>query len=94
MYRPISPITRPLLWSIMNESDVRMVSRNEYYHQIRNKDSRIYLGCTSSDSASSSIANRVPKVYKLLQTVQEESHGSITLLKSVNPTEFSLTNGN
>ena len=24
----------------------------------------------------------------MLQTVQEESHGSITLLKSVNPTEF------
>ncbi|KGR14399.1 hypothetical protein MG5_01136 [Candida albicans P57072] len=76
--------------SIMNESDVRMVSRNEYYHQIRNKDSRIYLGCTSSDSASSNIANNkgFQKVYKLLQTVQEESHGSITLLKSVNPTEF------
>ena len=74
----------------MNESDVRMVSRNEYYHQIRNKDSRIYLGCTSSDSASSNIANNkgFQKVYKLLQTVQEESHGSITLLKSVNPTEF------
>lgn len=76
--------------SIMNESDVRMVSRNEYYHQIRNKDSRIYLGCTTSDSTSSKIANNknFQKVYKLLQTVQEESHGSITLLKSLNPTEF------
>lgn len=73
--------------SIMNESDVRIIRSNEYSHQLRNNDSRIYIGSTSG---SSKIANNknFQKVYKLLQQVQEQSHSSITLLKSLNPKEF------
>ena len=40
--------------SIMNESDVRIIRSNEYSHQLRNNDSRIYIGSTSG---SSKIAN-------------------------------------
>ncbi|RCK63911.1 Styryl dye vacuolar localization protein 3 [Candida viswanathii] len=73
--------------SIMNESDVRIVNTNEYSHQLRNTDTRIYLGSTSG---SSKIANNknFQKIYKLLQQVQEQSHSTITLLKSLSSKEF------
>ncbi|CAK9436185.1 uncharacterized protein LODBEIA_P07430 [Lodderomyces beijingensis] len=74
--------------SIMNESDVRKISTNQYYHQIKNNDTRIYFGTSSSPSSKTTSNGNFQKFYKLLQTVQEQSSGSISLLKSVDNKEF------
>ena len=74
--------------SIMNESDVRKVSTNHFYHKVRGNDTRIYFG-TSSGLASKLTSNpNYQKVYKLLQSISENSNGSISLLKSGNIKEF------
>ncbi|CAI5757123.1 unnamed protein product [Candida verbasci] len=74
--------------SIMNESDVRIIGENKFSHQIRNNDTRIYLGsCTSNNQISS---NKYYQLFmKMLNTIQENSYSSISLLKSINnPKEF------
>ncbi|KAI5963668.1 uncharacterized protein KGF55_002548 [Candida pseudojiufengensis] len=73
--------------SIMNESDVRKISINKYRHQIRNNDTRIYFGTTTSTGKLNSNFN-FQKFYKVLQNVQDKSNNAITLLKSSNPKEF------
>lgn len=77
-----------LVMSIMNESDVRKTSRNTLVHQVRNKDSRIYFGTTTGGSSKLTSHPSYQKMYKLLQYVQENSNGAISLLKSSNPKEF------
>lgn len=74
--------------SIMNESDVRCVAQNAYWHQASGSDYRIYFG--TSLPADADLAKQVnfSRLYHLLQTVQLDSNGSITLLKSLTSREF------
>lgn len=73
---------------IMNESDVRSVSTNKYWHIPTSPDCRIYFG--SSMPAEPELAKQVnfSRMYHLLQTVQQDSNGSINLLKSLSHREF------
>jgi len=75
--------------SIMNESDVKQISSDSFLHTVRNNDSRIYLGTTTAASSKEvTKSSNFQRLYKLLQTIQEESRGSISLLRSLNPNEF------
>ncbi|GEQ71014.1 hypothetical protein JCM33374_g4695 [Metschnikowia sp. JCM 33374] len=78
--------------SIMNEADVKRSSRsNDFYHAVLNQDQRIYLGtCTDESKALYKVADSetYARFYKLLQVVQEQSGGNISLLKSNNHKEF------
>ncbi|EGW32428.1 uncharacterized protein SPAPADRAFT_67043 [Spathaspora passalidarum NRRL Y-27907] len=79
--------TKAQVLSIMNESDVKRVSKNVYSHEVRNKDTRIYFGSALGSKSISSNMN-YHRIYKLLQTIQEDSNNHISLLKSLTPTEF------
>ncbi|KAG5421233.1 hypothetical protein I9W82_000323 [Candida metapsilosis] len=85
---PKSAAASLLVMSIMNESDVRKTSRNTLVHQVRNRDARIYFGTSSGASSKLTSHPSYQKMYNLLQYVQENSNGAITLLKSSNPKEF------
>lgn len=78
--------------SIMNEADVkRYPHSNELAHSVLNQDQRIYLGtCTSDQKALGRLleSEYYAKFYKLLQLVQEQLGGYISLLRSNNYKEF------
>ncbi|RLV93422.1 Styryl dye vacuolar localization protein 3 [Spathaspora sp. JA1] len=81
--------TKNPVMSIMNESDVRRISGNNYIHQVRNKDTRIYFGSSNGSKTSLTSNINYHRIYKLLQTIQEDSkNGDISLLKSLTPNEF------
>lgn len=76
--------------SIMNESNIKRVpGSSTFIHHIANSDHRIYLGtCSSDGSKSGNFVLLFTRLYKLLQMVQEDSNGHISLLKSNNAQEF------
>ncbi|SGZ56930.1 CIC11C00000003055 [Sungouiella intermedia] len=79
--------------SIMYESDVKRVpGSNNFLHRMLGTDHRIYVGTSSSDSSTSMTNARdlsiFTKFYKVLQMVQEDLKGNISLLKLTNPREF------
>lgn len=73
--------------SIMNEADVRQLDRRTFLHTIRENDNRIYFG-TSSENSNIKNSVNFGKIYKLLQLIQQDSKGEISLLKSTVPKEF------
>lgn len=73
--------------SIMNEADVRQLDGRTFLHTVRENDNRIYFGTSSEDSNVKNSVN-FGKVYKLLQLIQQDSRGEISLLKSTVPKEF------
>lgn len=72
--------------SLMNEFDVRRLSSTYYSHTAKSGDNRIYIG--SSSGAPLQNSENFARLYKLFQIVQEDSRGSISLLKSSLPKEF------
>lgn len=72
--------------SLMNEYDIRQLSSTYYSHTAKSGDNRIYIGSSSGSPLQKS--ENFGRLYKLLQIVQEDSRGSIGLLKSSVPKEF------
>lgn len=79
--------------SIMYESDVkRVLGSNTFLHRMLGSDHRIYVGTSLAADAGSMInARDLPafsRFYKVLQMVQEDLKGHISLLKLTNSREF------
>lgn len=89
----LAKLTKLTVCSIMYESDVKRVpGSNTFLHRMLGSDHRIYVGTSLAADASSMTNARdlsaFSRFYKVLQMVQEDLKGHISLLKLTNSREF------